>query len=106
MGPRRVDVEADEIDGGRDRPQIGGREPRRIGKVYSWQAAAAPKGLPPAVKARLESDITAAARTPEVKEAFEKLGFDVVATTGGQFDTLLTGKIARWKQVIETGRAR
>jgi tripartite-type tricarboxylate transporter receptor subunit TctC len=73
-------------------------------EVYSWQAAAAPKGLPPAVKAKLEADITAAAKAPEVKEQFEKIGFDVVATTGAQFDAFLTGEIARWKQVIETGK--
>ena len=73
-------------------------------EVYSWQAAAAPKGLPPAVKAKLEADITAAAKAPEVKEQFEKIGFDVVATTGAQFDAFLAGEIARWKQVIETGK--
>ncbi len=73
-------------------------------EVYSWQAAAAPKGLPPAVKAKLEADITAAAKAPEVKEQFEKIGFDVVATTGAQFDSFLAGEIARWKQVIETGK--
>jgi len=73
-------------------------------EVYSWQAAAAPKGLPPAVKAKLEADITAAAKAPEVREQFEKIGFDVVATTGAQFDQFLTGEIARWRQVIETGK--
>lgn len=73
-------------------------------EVYSWQAAAAPKGLPPAVKAKLEADITAAAETPEVKDAFEKLGFGVVATTGAEFDMFLAAEIARWKQVIETGK--
>ena len=73
-------------------------------EVYSWQAAAAPKGLPPAIKAKLETDLIAAARSPEVKEQFEKIGFDVVATTGAQFDTFLAAEIARWKQVIETGK--
>ena len=31
-------------------------------EVYSWQAAAAPKGLPPAVKAKLEKEIAARRR--------------------------------------------
>ena len=65
---------------------------------------AAPKGLPPAIKAKLETDLIAAAKSPEVKEQFEKIGFDVVATTGAQFDAFLAGEIARWKQVIETGK--
>ena len=37
--------------------------------VYSWQAVAAPKGLPADVKAKLEADLIAALRTPDVKRA-------------------------------------
>src|SRR6185295_16311683 len=56
-------------------------------EVYSWQAAAAPKGLPAAVKAKLEA-----------------VGFDVVANNGEQFGKFLADEIARWKSVIETGK--
>ena len=73
-------------------------------EVYSWQAAAAPKGLPPAVKAKLETDLVEAAKAPDIKAQFEQLGFEVVANTGAQFETFLAGEIARWKQVIETGK--
>jgi tripartite-type tricarboxylate transporter receptor subunit TctC len=73
-------------------------------EVYSWQAAAAPKGLPAAVKAKLESEIAAAANQPDVKEKFEAIGFDVVATNGTEFKTFLTEEIGRWKKVIETGK--
>lgn len=72
--------------------------------VYSWQAAAAPKGLPPAVKATLETELAAAANSPDIKAKFEAIGFDVVATNGAQFKTFLTEEIARWKTVIETGK--
>lgn len=72
--------------------------------VYSWQAAAAPKGLPPAVKAKLEADLIQAAKSPDVKEQFEKIGFEVLASNGAEFDKFLAGEIARWKQVIETGK--
>lgn len=72
--------------------------------VYSWQAAAAPKGLPPAVKAKLEADLIQAAKSPDVKEQFEKIGFEVLASNGTEFDKFLAGEIARWKQVIDTGK--
>lgn len=72
--------------------------------VYSWQAAAAPKGLPPAVKAKLEADLVQAAKSPDVKEQFEKIGFEVLASNGAEFDKFLAGEIARWKQVIDTGK--
>jgi tripartite-type tricarboxylate transporter receptor subunit TctC len=73
-------------------------------QVFSWQAAAGPKGLPPEVKAKLEADFAAAARDPNVKAKFEDIGFEVVATTGAQFSDFLAAEIARWKSVIETGK--
>lgn len=71
--------------------------------VYSWQAAAAPKGLPPAVRAKLETEIAAAANSPEAKKSFNDIGFDVVANTGAQFETFLKAEIDRWKSVVESG---
>ena len=35
--------------------------------VYSWQSAAAPKGLPPAVKAKLEAELVTSANAPDIK---------------------------------------
>ncbi len=71
--------------------------------VYSWQSAAAPKGLPAAVKAKLEAELVASANAPDIKAKFEAIGFDVVASNGGEFAKFLAGEIARWKAVVETG---
>jgi tripartite-type tricarboxylate transporter receptor subunit TctC len=73
-------------------------------EVYSWQAAAAPRGLPAAVKARLEAELAASAQSPDVKAKFEAVGFDVVASNGTQFAAFMADEIARWKAVIETGK--
>ena len=73
-------------------------------EVYSWQAAAAPRGLPAAVKAKLEAEFAASATSPDVKSKFEAVGFDVVANNGEQFVKFLADEIARWKSVIETGK--
>jgi tripartite-type tricarboxylate transporter receptor subunit TctC len=73
-------------------------------QVYSWQAAAAPKGLPPDVKAKLEAEFAAAARDPNVKARFDDIGFEVVASSGAEFSGFLDKEIARWKNVIETGK--
>lgn len=72
-------------------------------EVYSWQAAAAPKGLPADVRAKLESELAASANAPEVKAKFADMGFEVVASNGSQFADFLAKEIARWKTVIETG---
>jgi tripartite-type tricarboxylate transporter receptor subunit TctC len=73
-------------------------------EVYSWQAAAAPKGLPANIRARLEKETIAALNAPEVKAKFNDIGFDVVANTSKQFETFLAAEIARWKTVIEVGK--
>lgn len=71
--------------------------------VYSWQAAAAPKGLPADVRAKLKSEIAAAVNSPEVKKQFNDIGFDVVASNGAQFTEFLVGETQRWKKVVEAG---
>jgi len=72
--------------------------------VYSWQAAAAPKGLPADVRKKLETDIAAAANSPDVKKQFNELGFDVVASNGAQFAEFLAAETQRWKTVVEVGK--
>ena len=72
--------------------------------VFSWQAAAGPKGLPSAVKAKLEAELVASAQSPDIKAKFDAVGFDVVANNGDQFTKFLTEEIARWKAVIEAGK--
>jgi len=73
-------------------------------EVYSWQAAGAPKGLPAAVRAKLEAELAASARSPDVKAKFEAVGFDVVGSNGEEFVKFVAAEIARWKTVIEIGK--
>ena len=70
--------------------------------VYSWQAVAAPKGLPANIKAPLHAALVAALNEPALREQFTSLGFEVVANTPEQFATFQQQEFARWKQVIET----
>jgi len=70
--------------------------------VYSWQAVAAPKGLPANIKAPLHAALVAALSEPALREQFTALGFEVVANTPEQFATFQQQEFARWKEVIET----
>ena len=72
--------------------------------VYSWQAIAAPKGLPADVKKTLHGAIVAALNDPQVKPKLLELGFEVVASTPEQFAAMQASEFARWKTVIETGK--
>lgn len=69
--------------------------------VYSWQAAAAPKGLPAEVKARLHSSLVAALNDPAVKPKLLELGFEIVGDTPEHFAEFQARENTRWKQLIE-----
>jgi len=72
--------------------------------VYSWQAAAAPKGLPKDVKAKLQGAIVGALNDPEIKSRLVEQGFEVVANSPEEFARFQQQELARWKQVIEVGK--
>ena len=72
--------------------------------VYSWQAVAAPKGLPVDIKAKLHQAIVAALNDPAVKPKLLDLGFEIVGNTPEQFTAFQASEFARWKRVIEVGK--
>ena len=72
--------------------------------VYSWQAVAAPKGLPPEIKSKLQTAIVAALNDPTVKPKLLELGFEIVGNTPEQFTAFQATEFARWKKVIEVGK--
>lgn len=71
--------------------------------VYSWQALAAPKGLPADIKARLRTAVVEALNDPSVKPKLLELGFEVVGNTPDQFTAFQAAEFARWKKVIAQG---
>jgi tripartite-type tricarboxylate transporter receptor subunit TctC len=73
-------------------------------EVYSWQAVAAPKGLPADVKAKLEGALKTALESPDVRTRFTDLGFEVVGNTSAAFGEFLTAEIGRWKGVVDAGK--
>jgi len=72
--------------------------------VTSWQAFAAPKGLPADIKAKLNEAIVAGLNDPAVKTKLLDLGFEIVANTPEQFTAFQAAEFARWKKVIELGK--
>jgi len=72
--------------------------------VYSWQAVAAPKGLPADIKAKLHQGIVSVLNDPAVKQPLLDLGFEIVANTPEQFTAFQASEFARWKKVIEVGK--
>jgi len=72
--------------------------------VYSWQAIAAPHGLPAEIKSKLHAALVAVLNEPQVKAKLVEVGFEVVANTPEQFSAFQASEFARWKKVIEVGK--
>jgi len=73
----------------------------REANVTSWQAVAAPRGLPAELKARIYAAIVAALNDPQVKPKLLELGFELVASTPEQFSAFQAAEFARWKKLID-----
>jgi tripartite-type tricarboxylate transporter receptor subunit TctC len=70
--------------------------------VYSWQAIAAPKGLPSDVKLKLHAAIVSSLNDPQVKSKLLDLGFEMVVNSPEQFTSFQAAEFARWKKLIQT----
>ncbi len=71
--------------------------------VYSWQAFAAPKGIPNDIKMKLHKGIVESLNEPDVKAKLLELGFEIVGNSPEEFTKFQAAEFARWKKVIETG---
>lgn len=72
--------------------------------VTSWQALAAPKGLPAIVKKSLHEAMVSALKDPETAKKLTDPGFEIVASTPEEFAQFLNAELAKWKKVIEVGK--
>jgi len=70
--------------------------------VYSWQAIAAPRGLPADIKSKLHAAIVAGLNDPQVKAKLLDLRSEIVANTPEQFTAYQATEFARWKKLIES----
>ncbi|MBO9649578.1 MAG: tripartite tricarboxylate transporter substrate binding protein [Variovorax sp.] len=73
------------------------------GNVDMWYGVLAPKGAPPAVVARLNKEIGAILRQPEVATAFEAQGMVPAASTPEEFGALIARDEKRWADVVQRG---
>ncbi|MDQ5848721.1 MAG: tripartite tricarboxylate transporter substrate binding protein [Pseudomonadota bacterium] len=71
--------------------------------VTSWQAAAAPVKTPREVVARLNDAMVRALRAPDVRSRMEQIGFDVVASSPGEFGRFMQDEVERWTRVVQRG---
>jgi tripartite-type tricarboxylate transporter receptor subunit TctC len=73
------------------------------GNVDMWYGVLAPKGTSPAVVARLNKEIDAILKLPEVATAFEAQGMVPASSTPEEFGALIQKDARRWADVVQRG---
>jgi tripartite-type tricarboxylate transporter receptor subunit TctC len=70
--------------------------------VDLWYAFFVPSKTPTAVVTRLNTEMAAILRLPEVKEILGKAGLDAVASTPSELGAIVAKDYPRWGTVIRT----
>lgn len=71
----------------------------------AWIGLLAPAGTPPEVIRRLSDETVRAMRAGEVRDSLGKQGFDVIASSPGEFSGWIRAEQAKWSKVIKASGA-
>ena len=74
--------------------------------VYTWFGMFAPAGTPPDIVARLQREVVAGLRSPDVLERFAGVGAEPVGSTAGEFVARIKADAASWAEVIKAGNIK
>jgi tripartite-type tricarboxylate transporter receptor subunit TctC len=74
--------------------------------VDSWYGVLAPAGTPAAIIQKLNTEIVAALRTPEVRALLEASGAEAVGSSPQRFGELIRTELKRWAPIIKEAGAK
>jgi tripartite-type tricarboxylate transporter receptor subunit TctC len=69
--------------------------------VTAWQGLLAPAGLPAEIVTRLNAEVVAILKQPDVAERFRALGNEPRPTTPQEFKARMEADIAKWTAVVD-----
>jgi tripartite-type tricarboxylate transporter receptor subunit TctC len=69
--------------------------------VFTWTALFAPAGTPSEVAARLESEMNKALQDKQVRETFEKNGYELFPGSSAAVTELIRNDLAKWQAVVK-----
>ena len=75
-------------------------------EVVSWQAIFGPDGVPPAIVARLHTEITKILAAPDMQERLAKLGMLPSTMSPAQLAAFQKAEVTKWAQVIQVAGIR
>jgi len=75
-------------------------------EVSLWLGFFAPKGTPTPIVTRLQDELTRIAKSPEMKEQFERNGADPLTTTQAELTKLMAVELQKYTNVIKKGNIK
>ena len=72
----------------------------------TWTALVSPAGTSPNIVSRINRELAAIARLPEVRDRLAAQGFDARSTTPAEFAAFLRAEIAKWAKVVKATGVR
>ena len=75
-------------------------------EVGSWQGVFAPAGVPPAIVARLNTEIVKIINMPDVQKKIIDLGAEPVGDTAEQFGAFVKTEVVKWGDVVKKSGAK
>ena len=75
-------------------------------EVETWYGLLAPAGTPPAVIARINTDLNSILRQPELRELLAKQGLSAAGGTPDRMAQTLKSELARWTRVVDAAHIR
>lgn len=70
-------------------------------EMAAWIGLLAPAGTPEAVVARIQADVGAVLKMPDVKEKLQAQGTDISGMPGSEFAVLIKDELGRYGQVMK-----
>jgi tripartite-type tricarboxylate transporter receptor subunit TctC len=71
-------------------------------EALAWNGVLVPAGTPKPIIARLNAEINAVLKEPDVVQKLHALGFDLIGGTPDEFGALIKGESEKWAPVIKT----
>ena len=75
-------------------------------EFVSWYGLWAPKGLPPEIVTKLQTEVAKIVAEPEVKKRLETLGFDPVGSTTGYFADFIKSEMEKSAKIIADAKIK
>jgi tripartite-type tricarboxylate transporter receptor subunit TctC len=75
-------------------------------EFVSWYGLWGPKGLPPDISGKLQSDISKVLAMPDVKQRLNTLGFEPIGASGDRFGSYIRDEMARYEKIIRDAKIK